>query len=615
MKRQKTTLKSYFETGDRPTQSQYENLIDSLRHVNDTIPLTDIDGQIALKDQINAFGQEQSFLNIYVGGNATFDDETSFNAQVEFTDHTIFESSTEFHNELNVQLPLTTFDVANQPSGSIVLTNNSTGGEAPTIGGKSNSNSPGLQFIASTRDTTGTIADVLFSVRESDNTDFTAELDTVAFQFRRYGTPLMNIYRNGRQENLFGLDVQGTATFNSSVVLNDALTVSNGGIEIYGTSSFEDSLELNGSLNANSGINSNWHIKLKNNAWLWSQYSPTHDELRLNANTAGGWDFYNQTQSEFANIRANGAEFSGLITANTGIIVDGEGSTFNSTVIINDELQTNGTIIHTGTASFTGASIFNGSITAQEVTAEHQTGYAVLDLKADSTNSGSGGVPQVRYHLGGTQYVRQGINVSGDYELRMGTGGGTLLYKLTQSDTAHEFLSAVRLRGTTSMYGIAETDRRLTFNGNIADTYNIYYYDEGDNAFHTIEIGGNSATGTGLQILNNGDIQTNGSINFPYSGTNNLYINQDNGAIGYGKMIPFSNSGKFEFDTHYTGNGSYEWQYNSVPIMHLYSNGNLKPTGSYVSSDGTLGYNGSFIVGAYDITVKDGIITDVVNIS
>ena len=31
----KTTLKTYFETGDKPTESQFEDLIDSLAHTND----------------------------------------------------------------------------------------------------------------------------------------------------------------------------------------------------------------------------------------------------------------------------------------------------------------------------------------------------------------------------------------------------------------------------------------------------------------------------------------------------------------------------------------------------------------------------------------------------
>lgn len=39
----KDTLKGYFSTGDKPTQTQFENLIDSLRHAYDKIPLEDLD--------------------------------------------------------------------------------------------------------------------------------------------------------------------------------------------------------------------------------------------------------------------------------------------------------------------------------------------------------------------------------------------------------------------------------------------------------------------------------------------------------------------------------------------------------------------------------------------
>lgn len=35
----KTTLKSYFETGDRPTESQFIDLIDSLMHTNDGVTI------------------------------------------------------------------------------------------------------------------------------------------------------------------------------------------------------------------------------------------------------------------------------------------------------------------------------------------------------------------------------------------------------------------------------------------------------------------------------------------------------------------------------------------------------------------------------------------------
>jgi hypothetical protein len=43
MKKDKDELKSYFETGDKPTQQEYTNLIDSLRHEDVKIPLSDLE--------------------------------------------------------------------------------------------------------------------------------------------------------------------------------------------------------------------------------------------------------------------------------------------------------------------------------------------------------------------------------------------------------------------------------------------------------------------------------------------------------------------------------------------------------------------------------------------
>ena len=43
--------------------------------------------------------------------------------------------------------------------------------------------------------------------------------------------------------------------------------------------------------------------------------------------------------------------------------------------------------------------------------------------------------------------------------------------------------------------------------------------------------------------------------------------------------------------------------------------GDIKPSGNYISSDGTPGYNGNFTIGTYDITVKDGLITNVTDVS
>lgn len=74
-----------------------------------------------------------------------------------------------------------------------------------------------------------------------------------------------------------------------------------------------------GKVDFNAEIVANNGIKLKNNGWLWSQYSDTHDELRLNANSNGGWDFYNQTNSAYSDIRAGGGQFYGIINAYNSI--------------------------------------------------------------------------------------------------------------------------------------------------------------------------------------------------------------------------------------------------------------------------------------------------------
>lgn len=45
-------LKSYFETGDKPTQAQFIDLIDSQRHRLDSIPITDVDGLAAILNDL-----------------------------------------------------------------------------------------------------------------------------------------------------------------------------------------------------------------------------------------------------------------------------------------------------------------------------------------------------------------------------------------------------------------------------------------------------------------------------------------------------------------------------------------------------------------------------------
>ena len=104
--------------------------------------------------------------------------------------------TTEPTGKLNIVtgLSTTTSDIANQPFGSISFANASTSWTYPVMVGKSD-NATGLGLIAGTNDT-NSFADMTFSARENDNSDFTT-LTSAAFSFQRYTTNLLTILRSG----------------------------------------------------------------------------------------------------------------------------------------------------------------------------------------------------------------------------------------------------------------------------------------------------------------------------------------------------------------------------------------------------------------------------------
>jgi hypothetical protein len=61
MKQTKLVLKDYFETGDKPTQQQYENLIDSLRHAYDKIPLEDLEEDVVSQSEFQSHLDNATF--------------------------------------------------------------------------------------------------------------------------------------------------------------------------------------------------------------------------------------------------------------------------------------------------------------------------------------------------------------------------------------------------------------------------------------------------------------------------------------------------------------------------------------------------------------------------
>jgi hypothetical protein len=78
-----------------------------------------------------------------------------------------------------------------------------------------------------------------------------------------------------------------------------------------------------------------------------------------------------------------------------------------------------------------GAVDVTGTVTADGLTSDNYldvqsaTGYATATLKADTSNSGSGGTPELRFELGGTQKARFRVDTSNNVEIATGTGAGT----------------------------------------------------------------------------------------------------------------------------------------------------------------------------------------------
>jgi hypothetical protein len=95
-------------------------------------------------------------------------------------------------------------------------------------------------------------------------------------------------------------------------------------------------------------------------------------------------------------------------------------------------------------------------------------------------------------------------------------------------------------------------------------------------------------------------LDVNGTIGFAYSGSNANYIEQANGAFGYGRIRPFNASGLFAFDTNYTLGGGYDFAYNGSSVIRVTSTGNVgigtSNPGYKLHVNGDTFFNGSSIV-------------------
>lgn len=152
-----------------------------------------------------------------------------------------------------------TYDYSSQSSGSLAFCNGSSSYAIPLIVGKSTTNT-GLHLSAGTSDN-NTAYDMEFSIRESDNSDYST-LTTGGIAFRRYTTYLMHILRNGNVG--VGLDdpseklvVYGSIKIRDSdyvkIGTGDDLQLYHDGSNSYITNATGD---LNVKLSDNAGANS-----------------------------------------------------------------------------------------------------------------------------------------------------------------------------------------------------------------------------------------------------------------------------------------------------------------------------------------------------------------------
>ena len=80
-------------------------------------------------------------------------------------------------------------------------------------------------------------------------------------------------------------------------------------------------------------------------------------------------------------------------------------------------------------------------------------------------------------------------------------------------------------------------------------------------------------------------ITVTGDVRLPYDASDAKFYGQDNGNIGFGKMIPFDANGFYSFNTNFTlANGGYKFLYNGSEKMRLDSSGNLIVGGTSASS-------------------------------
>lgn len=189
-----------------------------------------------------------------------------------------------------------------------------------------------------------------------------------------------------------------------------------------------------------------------------------------------------------------------------------------------------------------------------------------LVIKQSSGNVGIGGIsPVYKLDVNGTGLFRDHLRIVDNKQLLMGSGDQFQIgHKATYSQIATYEGDLIIDNNATDESIVFRTDDG---SGGLAEYFRL----DGATTNAYFSNAGNVGIGTSSPDYK---LDVNGTIGFPYSGSNANYIEQGN-SFGYGQIIPFNNSGLFSFDTNYTAGGGYDFAYNGSSIIRVKSNGNV----------------------------------------
>ncbi len=700
MKKSKHILKTYFETGDKPTQKHYEDLIDSLQHVDDAISDTNLPENIALKNENNNFSSEQTFQENVTApnflGNSIGDKATVATPGGPYTirnnsGQTIarFADSFDINFYGNISLPTDKyFFFGSSNNGRFFANANDTYFDALNGDFLLRNLHNGSKIYLKTKASNGIDQDLLI-----------ADGDLGNISLRYQNTEVLKTSSDGvdLSENLaIPTDKYLHLGDNKDLRLWHASTGHSLVDNYQGHLYFRN--RSNGSgiyfqLEDNDGNN---QALLQLDGAAGQVYMRYQNELRMSVISTGvnvqGILEADNDDEDFALRVVSSNRYTGISfqdgSQTRNLLYDG---TDNEFFIQNAGLKVSNNLEIQGTSSFVNAATFDSSATASTFLVDAPSGWLVKNtvgnhgvyFDGDETIIQSKGVFSVR--ADGTSVNLRNTFVNGTLEVdnKLDANGEVSLgwnNSLTLGEDPYKFSisrTTVGLLHTSFRDDYDNPGARVEFvmrHGSANENVPLYMLGNGESHFNGLvyanagidvssdgtdgdevlrlsldggrdwtfkQKGTGSATSLELRSTQHKDFYLSSTASFFRSSlddANHLILNHQNKtAVLQGTLdvngvttveelildpssslaqIKVGSSRPLEFnptsEVLYLADGETQIYVNSGDIE---TGGHIKPAGGYRSSDGTAGFNGTFTAGAYSITVKDGLITDAVNIS